>query len=317
MVRSILVPLDGSKFSEWSLPPALAIARRTGAQLELVTVTVPVPPSVAGQIPDYDAAWESAASKQASSYLNALVERIARSGGVVVHATLRRGNVAPTLLKHAQDAGCDLVVMTTHGRGPLSRLWLGSVADAVVRHSSLPVMLIRPEEDQEVDLARERLFRHVLVPLDGSSYSAAALAAATAIGELAWGEYTLLEVIQPAFVLVPSFGAETAPYFNESLLNEQRAAAEKYLAGTAEQLRNRGYSVETVVRDAGSTAAAILDYAASNPIDLIAMATHGRGGLGRLLLGSVADKVVRAATAPVLLVRPRGHAAADEADAAA
>jgi nucleotide-binding universal stress UspA family protein len=308
MFRSILVPLDGSKFGEWSLPTAIAIAKRTEAALELVTVTVPVPRAIAVELPGYDSAHEAAMQERAEAYLRSVAERITAVAPLTVHTTVRCGQVAEALLEHVDDAGCDLIVSTTHGRGPLTRMWLGSVANAVVRHSAVPVLLIRPEEENEPDLTQDRLFRRVLVPLDGSPNSVEVLDAAIAVGELARADYVLLEVIYPPLVLAPAYGTMPPPPIDDRLLTEQKELAEKYLAGVAGELRRRDYWVDTAVRDEPSPATAILEYARTHEVDLIAMATHGRGGLGKLVMGSVADKVVRGASTPVLLYRPHGKA---------
>jgi nucleotide-binding universal stress UspA family protein len=299
------VPLDGSRFSEWSLSPAISIARRYGATLELVTVHYPIPTSVAAHIPGYDPEWESAGYERAQSYVRDIAERIAKTSGVKVKGSVRSGLVVATLLLFAKETGCDLIVLTTHGRGVLSRAWLGSVANGLVRQSQVPVLLIRPQEHGEADRTAETTFQRVLVTLDGSDLSEEILPGALAVGGPS-AEYQLLEVIYPPLVLAPAYGNREPPRLDENLLRDQRALAESYLERIAEPLRKQGRRVQATVRDEPSAAVAILDHAATNAIDLIAMATHGRSGLGRLVLGSVADKVVRGASTPVLLHHPRG-----------
>jgi nucleotide-binding universal stress UspA family protein len=306
MIRSILVPLDGSEFAEWALPAAVSIARRTGAKLELVSVTIQVPASVSAHIPGYGPAWESGARERALDYLKSISDRTTISGEITAHVSIRSGDIVDSLVQEAGEIPADLIVMSTHGRGPLQRMWLGSVADGVVRHSPVPVLLIPPREGTTPDLTSERLFGRVLVPLDGSGYSEEVLPWAVALGELGGAGYTLLEIIQPPMVLGPPYGTFPPPHIDDTQLRSLRLASRDYLEGVAERLRTREFRVETTVRDDPSTAQGILDQAEKNDIDLIAMSTHGRGGLGRVLLGSVADKVVRGATFPVLLLRPSG-----------
>jgi nucleotide-binding universal stress UspA family protein len=307
MYHKLLVPLDGSTFGEWALPAALGIARRAGAQLELVTVDVPPPPLIsdAGLL-RYDSAWASAARDRALAYLEAVAERISRAAGPTVARTVRSGGkVAELLVEHAARVGADLVVMSTHGHGPLKRAWLGSVADAVARHSPVPVLLVRPEGEDGPDLAHEVLFRNVLVPLDGSAYAEEVLTHAVALGEPAGAGYALLEVVVPPYAVGAPVGT-FPPHFDPALLEAGKEAAAGYLRGVAERLRRRELRVETLVAVEPFTSAAILEEAERLEVDLIALTTHGRGGLGRLMLGSVADKIVRGARVPVLLYRPRG-----------
>jgi nucleotide-binding universal stress UspA family protein len=308
MYHTILVPLDGSAFGEWALSAAVSIARRTGASLELVTVAVPLPAVISDGGPlAYDAAWATAAADRATAYLQAVTRRVTGAAELAVTQSVLGGRrVAELLVEHAAKVGADLVVMSTHGYGPLRRAWLGSVADAVVRHSPVPVLLIRPEEEAAPDLSRESLFRRVLVPLDGSGYAEEVLTHAVALGELADASYTLVEVVVPPFVVGAPIGTFPA-HVDATLLSDARTAADAYLRGVAERLRKRELRVETLVATEPFTAGAILEQAERLGIDLIALTTHGRGGLGRLLLGSVADKVVRGATGPVLLYRPRGE----------
>ena len=309
MIRSILVPLDGSEFAEWALPAAVSIARRTGAKLELVSINIHVPVSVSAHIPGYGPAWESAARDRALDYLKSIADRITKSGDITANATVRSGDIVDSLVQHAVQTHVDLIVMSTHGRGPLQRVWLGSSADGVARHSPVPVLLIRPREGKPPDPDSERLFGRVLVPLDGSGYSEEVLPWGVALGELGGADYVLVEVIQPPMVLGPPYGTFPPPHVDDAQLHAQRTASKDYLEGVAGRLRTREFRVETIVRVAASTAQGILEQAENNGVDLIAMATHGRGGLGRVFLGSVADKVVRGATTPVLLLRPGGVSA--------
>ena len=143
MYRSILVPLDGSSPSEQSLPYAAALARRSGAPLQLVYVHTPL---ILGEgvmylgMPDIQL-WE-----EEKNYLLKVVDRLKKASLEKVTADLLEGPVAETLQEHALGKGCDLVVMTTHGRGPVSRFWLGSVADQLVHRLPIPLLLIHTRE---------------------------------------------------------------------------------------------------------------------------------------------------------------------------
>jgi nucleotide-binding universal stress UspA family protein len=309
MIGSILVPLDGSTFAECALPTALGIARRAGAKLELVTINIRIPATVSAHIPGYDAAWESAVHDRAEKYLNDTAKRVRQVADVTVQTTVRSGDIAEILLDQAAQVGADLIVMSTHGRGPLQRTWLGSVAVDVIRAAPLPVLLIRPDEGETPDFTKERVFEHVLVPLDGSGHGEEVLPWAVTLGALSNADYTLLQVVEPVWVHAQPYGTFPPAHLDAAQLRAQESAVEAYLDVVAGRLRKRDSSVATIVRSDPSPAAAILSCANEHGIDLIAMATHGRGGLGRILLGSVADKVVRGGETPVLLYRPRGTGA--------
>jgi nucleotide-binding universal stress UspA family protein len=294
MCRSILVPLDGSAFSEHALPLALSVARRSGAQLYLAHVL-----SGRGGLADM-AERASAASRTA--YLERVAQQIEKQSVRAPIMSILTGPVAETLLEHARSVGCDLIVLTTHGRGALSRLWLGSVADVIVRRSPVPVMLVRPHQPTvTIDTKNTRLsLRRILIPLDGSPLAEAIIEHSVHIGRIMDAEYTLLRVVDPS-VLGLSAQDENAGAATVAQPLKDRAQA--YLERQAEELRAQGLQVDAAVM-VGEPSACILDYARMHSIDLIAMATHGRGGFSLLLLGSVADKVLRGSSLPLLLYSP-------------
>jgi len=195
------------------------------------------------------------------------------------------------------------VVMATHGRGALSRFWLGSVTDRLVRRATAPVLLVRPQQGTP-DLTHEQMIHHILVPLDGSALAEQALAHAVALGTSMDAEYTLLQAIEP---VAGEYGVELyAAEPGEPAFTHLRTAAQTYLEHVAARLRAESLRVRTVVV-VGPPARAILEYAHSQ-VDLIAMATHGHSGIANLLVGGVADKVLRGASVPVLVYRPDGEA---------
>jgi nucleotide-binding universal stress UspA family protein len=291
MFRSVVVPLDGSAFGEQALPPAVAVARATGAALRLVHKHVPPAPIH----PDGALARDSAISSRSRAlewtYLEQAAGRAAAGGGLAVSTDLVEGPTVEALCGAVREAAADLVVLTTHGRGPLSRFWLGSVADALVRQLTVPVLLVRPTEEEDGPAPEGLRVQNLLVPLDGSPYAEAALAPALTLGRSAGAVCTLLRVV----------GHEADGPEGPGQLREEARA---YLEGLAGRLREQGHQVRTRLHTHRSPAAAILEEAACGPYDLVALATHGRGGLARLLLGSVADKVIRGATIPVLVCRP-------------
>ena len=307
MKGAIMVPLDGSAFGEQALPLARQLARKARAELHLVHVHQPVQPAMYAQdIAVYTGQLEEEARAREAEYLASLANRSAELAGVVVRRALLDGPVAPALARYAEEEGVGLIVMTTHGRGGLSRAWLGSVADALVREATIPVLVLRP---RDVGTAEDdpREFRRILIPLDGSPLAEQILEPAIELGRLTDAEYTLLHVVVPPFVLMPPTSAVVLEPEADGGVGPH--GSEQYLAEVAAQLREAGHRVKAVVETYPNAAQGVLDYAKQNEIDLIAMSTHGRTGFSRIALGSVSDKVLRGADVPVLLLRVRKGAA--------
>jgi nucleotide-binding universal stress UspA family protein len=297
MYHSIMVPLDGSPFGEHALPIALGIARRTGAQLHLAHVhTMPTL--------EIDNTIDASLRASEQAYLQGLVQHLQAGWHGPITSIVLDGPVATVLHDHALATRTDLIVMTTHGRGALSRFWLGSVADKLVHQALMPVLLVRPQK-QAPDLTQEPLCNHILVPLDGSLLAEHILPGALALGQLMQAEYTLLQAIEPIYA---TYGVELyTAGLSDQVFEQLRTNAQDYLDRIAASLRTEAVRVRTtVVLEAPATA--ILDYAAAHAVDLIALATHGRSGVARWLVGGVADKVVRGANVPVLLHRPHDPA---------
>jgi nucleotide-binding universal stress UspA family protein len=255
----------------------------------------------------YPVVEDTVLRRSAEQYLQQVAEQVkaANPDLTVVPRTIDLEpdlDVADTLARHA--AGSELVVMTTHGRGPFARFWLGSTADEFVRHSTVPVLLLRPDEKMALDLKKKPQIRHILIPLDGSELAERIIPAVARIGRLMGGEYTLLMVFEPASRSEALPGLEPYRLPEGWDPNPALVQAQAYLERVTRELRDHGATVHTKLETHGSPVSAILDYAEKHPDTLIALATHGRSGLTRMLLGSVADKVIRAATGPVLVYRP-------------
>lgn len=308
MYRRILVPLDGSRFGEKSLPRALVLATGWEATLELATVVTPEGSAGkdAGVVGDESRTRGESAAR---GYLDEVEERIRQSGfeGEVNRTVIPPGNIAVALVRHLGEVGGDFVVMSSHGRGALQRAWLGSTADGIIRRCPVPLLLVRPSEsdaegDVPPDLSRRPpWFRRAVLPLDGSKAGELLLDFTPPLMDPEGAVYLVLRA-------TPSFVAGGTPYMPHVIreAHEQEKieeGAREYLERVSGPLREKGADVETRVETSGQPASAILRVAEEERADLIAMSTHGRGGVARLLLGSVADKVVRGAKVPVLLYR--------------
>ncbi len=295
MFRSIMVPLDGSAFGEHALPLALGIARRTGAAVRLVHVIEPPSNPRFGQ---HSGAAPDAERQQ--RYLAQLATILSEAWELPISTAVLRGPAAETLRAAAADQRADLVALTTHGYGPLSRVWLGSVAHALTRTLPMPVLLARPH-GEALDLLEavdDAPFGRILLPLDGSPLAEQALEPAIELGGPMGAAYVLLQAIEP-----PMLGyapAAQAAGLDQQILEQWREIAQEYLGGVAARLRAQGIAAEPRVA-VGAAAPTIAEYAQWHAIDLIAIASHGRGGAARLLLGSVTDRVVQTAGVPVLV----------------
>lgn len=290
-MKNIFVPLDGSDFGEFALPAALAFAGALEGRIHLVHVEGPAP-LVPGRI------QEPPAVEWADAYVEDVQRRLVEVDDVEVVPRVLVGEVAEQLLRRAKQVDADLVVMTTHGRGRFSRFWLGSVADAFLRQSSSPVLVVRPEPEGTVDLGRSPVFRRVAVGLDGSENSKRALSLASDVAGRWDGELRLIEILEvPPIPFVPEGVVEPlAPDYD---LEEAAGLLDEVAEHTGVSV---SYDVEA--RAGERVAEELLEAAAEWEADLLVVGTRGRGGAARMLLGSVADKVIRGSRGPVLVVPP-------------
>lgn len=310
LYRSLLVPLDGSVFGEHALPFALSIARRAGATLNVVCVHSPYDPICFDKMSLVSDVLDAEVKNQMQRYLDRVLKRLATVSSVSVTSTLLEGPyIAETINGHAAATGIDFIVMTTHGRGPLSRLWIGSVTDELVQRATVPILLVRPHE-AAADFTCDPVLRRILIPLDGSDMAGQVLEPALALGGLMQADYELLRVCEPLREIGFDHSGNAAADESERFIEPLRAQAQDYLNRVAERLKSQGLNVHTHVAVGQHTASVILDTAEELVVDLIALETHGRGGLTRLRLGSVADKVLRGSSTlpnPVMVHRSSGE----------
>jgi nucleotide-binding universal stress UspA family protein len=306
MFRNILVPLDGSRFAEAALPLATSFAASARGRLQLLLAHQPVAAMVGmGEVVMASAGLDEELREKELTYLSDVASGLGPVGGAAVGFSIVEGEAGPRVLEEAERQGADLIVMATHGRGAMGRLWLGSVADYVVRHGAIPVLLVRPAP--AVTVGPKRLPGRLLVALDLSPESEQVVPAVVALAQLAQAHVTLLHVVEPFY-----YAADPGlpyPMPQDATITELRCSdAQRRLDRTADRLRERGVAVSTKVLVGTSAAAGILDLFDEKTFDLVALTTHGAGGLRRLLLGSVADKVIRGAAKPVLVLRPKAPA---------
>ncbi len=299
-MKRILVPLDGSDFAESALSTAVALATRDGAKLQLLSV-VPTEPPFGFTDDAMLVGWVDEAKALQRDYMKQMATRVAaRSEDLHVEASVSVGNVGATIREVSDALDVDLVILTTHGRGAFGRVWLGGTADQLLRSLERPVLLLPPTPAGEKPFAEEPV-RHVLVPLDGSEAAEAALdELPLLLSALEDVQLTLVSVVED--FSVPSGYPQHAT--SAGLVQEERERMTAYLAAVSGRLEQDEIGVaETHVLVADSAARGLLRFCRETEVDAIALSTHGRGGVSRLLLGSVADKLIRGAGIPVLVVR--------------
>lgn len=294
----ILVPLDGSHLAERVLPYADAVARATGASLTLMTAVENHQDGVGARLPALRERLEHGARHHAAQHLERAAALL-RTWGRTVSTLITSGRPAEEILDAAERLDAALIAMATHGRSGLQRWLVGSVADKVMRLSLRPTLLVRPTEDQ--DPFQPLIFTRLMVPLDGSPLAEQALTPAVEIARGTGAQLRLVRV-EPWVATTLAATGEAVALVNVDELEEAAAReAEHYLADVRSRLPTELPVTTAVLR--GFPALQLIEYAEREHIDLTVMSTHGRGGLQRLVLGSTADRLVRAGL-PCLLVRP-------------
>lgn len=291
MIKTILAPLDGSELSERALPTAIRLAQTSGGRIVLVRA------AWASGLNEESLDAQLAAVGEAESYLENAARRVAQQG-IAVDAVVPYARAAEAILLETDLRHADMVVMTTHGRSGLGRWVYGSVAEALIARSRVPVWLLRPDGPAEPAPPRARL----LVPLDGSPFAEAVLPNAVEIARALDWTIVLMQAINSSPGASASSG-DDEPGHDGQGDDDGATNTQRYLTGIAAGVKAEGLRAQTMLR-LGSPTAAILDEERAAGMGLIAMATHGRTGLSRLFLGSVASSVLRRGGLPLLLVRP-------------
>jgi nucleotide-binding universal stress UspA family protein len=296
--RTLLVPLDGSEFAEKALAPAARQLSGRGATLHLVSVVTPFPVFLPSDVDDEHApGWFAEEGMRVREYLDQASSRAeAMTDGVEVTVHAPTGHAAPTLVRIAGEVGADLVVMTAHGRSAIGRAWIGSVADRVMRQAPCPVLLLTGDE-----LALDASV--ILVAMDGSETAEEALAEAAKFARVWDGRLVLAMVVpRPRSIAVPYLDLSAE---SERIRMDREVEAKAYLERLAAPLRGEGLRADVVTSRDDDIVPGLMKLRERHRAGLVAMGTQGRGGVARLLMGSVATRVVHESPVPVLLVPPR------------
>lgn len=300
-LRRILVPTDFSRRSERSLDLALEFADRFGAELHMLHAIVlhaDDPNDPAHLFPDPEEIrrrLEEIADRRMATSLDARSDR-----GVTVVRARRRGiSAAPVILEHAEEIGADLIVMSTHGRRGLEHVLLGSVTEEVVRLAPCPVLTVRADAEVEETPTLES----ILVPVDFSEHARGALSHARELAESFGARLDVLHVFErPIHPEIYLGGMPLATPEFSAVEGSLREALDTFAREAP------GPAVEIAVHvTEGRAVPGVLDFAREAGSDLIVIATHGLTGMAHVLLGSVAEKIVRRARCPVFTVKPFGR----------
>lgn len=292
MFKHILVPLDGSTLSEKAIGIATSLARATGAQVTLLHSVSVASFAYAAPLPASDELYDQMLDSdviKATNYLKKIETRLHDCDVKNVEVKVLVGPAAEAIEMVARE-GCDLVVMSTHGRTGVARTMWGSIADEVVRDTNIPVLLVSTRHQIREMAGCAPNFQRILVPLDGSELSEQALPVAGALAQVEGAAVLLLSVV-PQMVAV---GAD-------HVTDNRDAKADRYLNSVAVCVLPSAVDFDTI-ETGGEAGEVIIRVAKEQECDLIVMSTHGRGGFTRLRLGSVADEVISHALVPVLLL---------------
>ena len=297
MYERIMVPLDGSNASERALPYVEEMATKFNPEIALV--------SVAERAPAESDHLYRAYLKTIQEKVRAELSEWGARPGTRVDVEVLVGKPAEEILTYAAGKNVSLVVMASRGRSGEGPWLLGNIAAKVLRATTKPVLLARKEAPAE-RVQRRSLFQRIQVPLDGSKVAEQIIPHAEAMAKSLGGELLLLQAVE---LMRATYNPEASIISKSTIAKEnkrRKESSERYLDGVAKGLRKRGHSVSRHVTT-GAPAAQILDFAEANPVDLIAMSTHGRSGVGRWVLGSVTDKILHAGDMPVLVARAAGR----------
>ncbi|MFD1647750.1 universal stress protein [Haloarchaeobius litoreus] len=290
MYDTVLVPTDGSDHALRAAEHGRYLADLFDATVHVVSVI----DETAGTGPFGLAGDDAEAANRLEAEAEAAIDTVV---GVMdesfeIQREVLRGTPAEAILGYADDHGIDFLAMGTHGRTGVQRYVTGSVTESVVRHARAPVLTVRSVEESRV----EGSYDEVLLPTDGSEEAGGAIEHGLRIAEFADARVHVVNVVD-----VVGLGASPEYTMPTSVLEDLESAGESATEDIAKRARDTGLEATTTVRH-GSPARELLDYTTEFDIDLVAMGTAGRSGIGRFLLGSTTERIMRHADVPVVAV---------------
>ena len=298
MAYNVLIPLDGSRLAERSLAFVPSLSRLDGLSVTLVSVVNPEE--------EVHLLSQSEASDREANVLQTYLHEVAgdmhKHHNIQVATEVLRGNPADAILERLRTGKTDLLIVSTHGRSGISRWRIGSVADKLIRGAGCETLVVGPRAgDAEgwLEMGAVPPFKKILLPVDGSELAEQALATALRYAKAFESEVHVVRVIN---ITAYGDGLMMESVYTPQLIESLQQAADEYVADIAKRISAPG-GVHTKVL-VGSPAVTLEQYADVASIDLVIMTTHGRGGLARVALGSITDRMLGGA-APVLVVRAK------------
>jgi len=292
MYDKILVPLDGSELAEVTLWYAARLAGRLHSTLTLVYVT---PADELTSPHMYECYLKDTVGRLKTDAKKAAKET--GGGDITVDYKILKGDPAEEIVDYADKVRSDLIILSTQGKSGIKRWAMGNVANKVLRATRKQVLLIRAR-GAKTDVYKEKLVK-VLVPVDGSRESESILRFIMHLATELKLELTLLHL----------WGADPSEYPTREIIKQKEKSKKQqkaYIDRLGNSLRAKGLNVKAVFQEVwqGHEAEEIIDLAEKGKYSLVAMATHGRSGVGRWIFGSNANKVLNEGSTPLLLVRP-------------
>jgi len=302
MYKVIMAPTEGSDSERGAISVAVKLAHRFDADLRLVRVkSEPLVIEPFAQMPVLPT--EEMLREERVAHLRkleALGSECRALGEIRVMTALEDGPVGPTLRDYALKFNVDLIVMSSHARGGMKRIALGSVTDYLIRRTNIPVLVVRPPVSFIGAGLQQEPVSRIVVPLDGSQLAEEILPGVAALALRLGSTVSLLHVLAPISYSQKEIMQPGLPWWDADI-----AAADAYLARAASYLTNEGLAVSKDVVLSDNIATAILDYSARMRADIIALATNGTGGMSRFVFGTVADEVTRKSTTSLLVFHPK------------
>jgi nucleotide-binding universal stress UspA family protein len=300
MYKKVMVPTDGSGFDRKAILVALRIADQCKAKVVLVRVLTTAAYLGTGTASERTASVKGSRAeyRAALSELDRLAAECGNISSAQISTALEEGPAADVLERYARRNEIDLIVISSQGRHGFARASLGSVTDSLIRGTTIPVLVVKPNASYLAPEASSG-FRHIIVPLDGSGLAERILPCVVPLAKLEKAEITLLHVLTSSGDTYERSDGRGLPWWKTRV-----ARTNAYLSHRVSEIRLQGVAATIEVVVADKVPEAIIDYLRKEGADLIAIATHGRGGLARVVRGSVADSVIRSATCSVLVFHP-------------
>lgn len=301
MHKVIMAPTEGSDSERAAISVAVTLAQRFDADLRLVRVeSAPMVIETIAQTP-VSVTEQMLLDERLARIrkLEALGTECRALGDIRVMTALKDGRVAPTLRDYAKEFNVDLIVMSSHSRGGVKRITLGSITDYLIRHTNIPVLVVKPPVSF-IGASPEQTVSRIVVPLDGSAFAEQILPEVAALASRLNSTVSLLQVLTPLTYSQKEIMQPGLPWWDADI-----ATADAYLGRAASFLTEEGLTVSKDVVLSDDIATAILDYSARTRTDLIAIATSGAGGMSRFVFGTVADEVTRKSLTSLLVFSPK------------